>query len=206
MSSDHTPFLLVVSAPSGCGKTTLLKSLFKKVSGLGISVSHTTRKPRPGERDGVDYHFVDQTVFSHMQNAGQFVEFASVHGNLYGTSRTSIKHLLEDGLDVVLDIDVQGMDKVKSMHQFDVVTVFILPPDLDELKVRLQKRQTDSETVIRLRLENAVSEINQSRCYDYIVLNHSVDLAKENLAAIVMSERSCASRTRLLERYSMCIQ
>lgn len=202
MSSDHTPFVLVVSAPSGCGKTTLLKSLFEKLDGLGMSVSHTTRKPRSSERDGIDYHFVEQAVFSKMQKTGQFVEFASVHGNLYGTSRTSIKQLLDDGLDVVLDIDVQGMNEVKSMDQFDVVTVFILPPDLDELETRLRNRQTDSEAVIILRLENAVSEIKYSHLYDYIILNQYLEVACENLVAIVLSERTRSSRTLLLERYS----
>ena len=201
MSSDHTPFVLVVSAPSGCGKTTLLKSLFERVGGLGISVSHTTRKPRSNERNGVDYHFVESTVFSKMRKSGQFVEFAHVHDNFYGTSRTSIKQLLDNGLDVVLDIDVQGMNEVKSMGQFDVVTVFILPPDLDELEVRLRNRQTDSEDVIKLRLENAVSEIKHSHLYDYTILNQYLEVACKNLVAIVLSERARSSRTLLFERY-----
>ena len=199
MSSNHSPFLLVVSAPSGCGKTTLLKRLFERVAGLGISVSHTTRNRRSGEKDGIDYHFVVQTVFSQMQNDGQFVEYASVHGNSYGTSRASIRQLLDEGLDVVLDIDVQGMKEVKATAQFDVVTVFILPPDMVELESRLRSRQTDSDAAIKYRLENATVEIAHSHLYDYIILNRCLDLACENLAAIVLSERLRTSRTPLLE-------
>ena len=194
MSSDHTPFLLVVSAPSGCGKTTLLKGLFENVDGLGVSVSHTTRKPRSGEKDGVDYHFVSQPCFTQMQNAKQFVESACVHDNSYGTSRGSIVQLLDDGFDVVLDIDVQGMEEIISTGMFDLVSVFIMPPSMDELESRLRKRQTDSDTVIRRRLENAVSEIRKAHLYDYIVVNDNLSAARENLAAIVLAERSRASR------------
>ena len=197
MSSDHTPFLLIVSAPSGCGKTTLLKGLFDRDDGLGISVSYTTRKPRLGEIDAVDYHFVEPLVFSKMIDGGQFVEFASVYGNSYGTSSASIMQLLDDGLDVVLDIDVQGMKEVISSVQFDVVTVFILPPDMDELEKRLRNRQSDSEAVIIQRLENAAAEIGHSHLYDYVVLNQSLDVACLNLASIVVSERLRSSRACL---------
>ena len=164
-----------------------------------MSVSHTTRSRRSGEMNGVDYHFVEQAVFSQMQNDGQFVEYASVHGNSYGTSRASIKQLLDEGLDVVLDIDVQGMKEVKATTQFDVVTVFILPPDMDELELRLRSRQTDSGVAIKQRLENAAVEIAHSYLYDYIFFNKYLDLACENLAAIVLSERLRTSRTLLLE-------
>ena len=163
-----------------------------------MSVSHTTRSRRSGEMNGVDYHFVEQAVFSQMQNDGQFVEYASVHGNSYGTSRSSIKQLLDEGLDVVLDIDVQGMKEVKATTQFDVVTVFILPPDMDELESRLRSRQTDSDAVIRHRLDNAAVEIAHSHLYDYILLNKCLDLACVNLAAIVLSERLRTFRTLLL--------
>lgn len=198
MSSDHTPFLLIVSAPSGCGKTTLLRELFKRVDGLGVSISHTTRESRSGENDGVDYHFVDRDLFSQMQRVDQFVESASVHGNLYGTARSSINQLLDGGLDAVLDIDVQGMKEVKSSSLFDVVTVFILPPDINELEVRLRNRQSDSNTVIKRRLENAVSEIAQAHLYDYLVLNRQINEAAIQLANIVLAERTRTSRSLLL--------
>ena len=198
MLSDHTPFLLIISAPSGCGKTTLLKELFKIKGGLGVSVSHTTRPPRDGEADGVDYHFVTPAGFSKMVDTGKFVEHASVHGNSYGTSCSSISQLLEDGLDVVLDIDVQGMSDVKASGQFDIVTIFILPPSMIELESRLRKRQTDTDEVINKRLDNAVDEISHSHLYDYILLNQDIAVASEKLAAIVLAERSRSSRTHLL--------
>ena len=198
MLSDHKPFLLIVSAPSGCGKTTLLKKLFKKVQGLAISVSHTTREPRSNETDGVDYHFVDSKQFSKMKNDGQFIESATVHGNSYGTSSSSIQQLLDDGMDVVLDIDVQGMKEVKSYPQFDIVSVFILPPSMDELESRLRNRQTDSDAEIKQRLVNAATEISNSHFYDYTILNENIDLANEKLTAIVIAERSRSTRTHLL--------
>ena len=199
MLSDHTPFLLIISAPSGCGKTTLLKELFKRVGGLGISISHTTRKPRDGETEGVDYHFIDRTLFSQMQKAGQFVESASVHGNLYGTARSSINQVLDGGLDVVLDIDVQGMKEVKSSSGFDVVSVFILPPSVGELELRLRNRKLDSDEVVKHRLENAVGEMAQAHLYDYLVLNDEIDEAGVQLSTIVLAERTRTSRTHLLD-------
>ena len=199
MSSDHTPFLLIVSAPSGCGKTTLLKELFKRVSGLGISISHTTRVQRHAESTGVDYHFIDRTHFLQMQDTGQFVESASVHGNLYGTAINSIEKLVNDGFDVVLDIDVQGMKQVKSSSQFDVVTVFILPPSIEELEIRLRNRQSDSDSVIKQRLDNAANEIAQAYLYDYLILNDQINDATVKLATIIMAERACTSRSLLLK-------
>ena len=199
MSSDHTPFLFIISAPSGCGKTTLLKELFKCVCGLGISISHTTRNPRPGEEAGVDYHFIDRTHFLQMQDAGQFVESASVHGNFYGTAINSIEKLVNDGFDVVLDIDVQGMKQVKSSSQFDVVTVFILPPSIKELEIRLRNRQSDSDSVIKKRLDNAANEIAQAYLYDYLILNDQISDATVKLATIIMAERARTSRSFLLK-------
>ncbi|MEA3333553.1 MAG: guanylate kinase [Pseudomonadota bacterium] len=198
MLYDHKPFLLVVSAPSGCGKTTLLNQLFRKVKGLVVSVSHTTRKPRNNETDAVDYHFVDSVEFSRMQNDGQFLESATVHGNSYGTSSFSLKNLMDNGRDVVLDIDVQGMKEVKSASQFDLVTIFILPPSMEELESRLRNRQTDADAVIKKRLLNAAVEISNACFYDYIILNENIDLACERLKAIVYAERSRSTRTNLM--------
>ena len=164
---------------------------------MAISVSHTTREPRSNETDGVDYHFVDSKQFSKMKNDGQFIESATVHGNSYGTSSSSIQQLLDDGMDVVLDIDVQGMKEVKSYPQFDIVSVFILPPSMDELESRLRNRQTDSDAEIKQRLVNAATEISNSHFYDYTILNENIDLANEKLTAIVIAERSRSTRTHL---------
>ena len=194
MLSKHKPFLFIVSAPSGCGKSTLLRGLFSKVSGLSMSVSFTTRAPRAGELDGIDYHFIKPAMFLTMQEDNRFVEYATVHANFYGTSIDSINSILDDGLDVVLDIDVQGMAKVKSSGLFDVVTLFILPPDIDELESRLRKRKTDSDDVISVRLNNAFSEMEQSHHYDYIIVNRDLNTACDQLAAIVISERLRSSR------------
>lgn len=194
MLSKHKPFLFIVSAPSGCGKSTLLRGLFSEVSGLSMSVSYTTRAPRAGELDGIDYHFIKPAMFLTMQEDNRFVEYATVHANFYGTSIDSINSILDDGLDVVLDIDVQGMAKVKSSGLFDVVTLFILPPDIDELESRLRKRKTDSDDVISVRLNNALSEMEQSHHYDYIIINRDLNTACDQLAAIVISERLRSSR------------
>ncbi len=195
MSSDHTSFLFVVSAPSGCGKTTLLKALLNRVSELGMSVSHTTRKPRVGELDSIDYHFIDRMQFTQMLTQGMFIEHATVHGNMYGTSFLSIQNKLDIGLDVVLDIDVQGMASVKAKSQFDIVTLFIIPPSLADLESRLRNRKLDTDFVIKQRLANSVIEIQQARTYDYILLNQDFDAALDGLVAIVLSERSRSSRS-----------
>ncbi len=201
MSSEHSPFLLIVSAPSGCGKTTLLKELFSRVDGLGMSISHTTRKPRGDEICGVDYHFIDHADFNDNISQGFFVEHATVHGNFYGTSFDSIRTQLESGLDVVLDIDVQGMAKVISASTFDVVSVFILPPDLSVLEGRLRNRKTDSEIEIQQRLANAVSEMGQAYRYDYLLENNNFDVTLDKLAGLVSSERLRTARSKLLTRF-----
>ena len=195
MSSDHTSFLFVVSAPSGCGKTTLLKALLNRVSELGMSVSHTTRKPRVGELDSIDYHFIDRMQFTQMLTQGMFIEHATVHGNMYGTSFLSIQNQLDSGLDVVLDIDIQGMASVKAKSQFDIVSLFIIPPSLADLESRLRNRKLDTDFVIKQRLANSVIEIQQARTYDYILLNQDFDAALDGLVAIVLSERSRSSRS-----------
>ena len=193
--SRHRPFLIVISAPSGCGKTTILQLLMDRLDGLSFSVSHTTRKSRVSETTGNDYHFVDLETFHQMLGNGEFVESAIVHSNYYGTSFAGIDRLLKDGLDVILDIDIQGMRLLKESGHFDLVTIFILPPDLNELDNRLRKRNTDSDRVILKRIENAAHEIMFSHDYDYNVVNDDIDLAVDSVASIVKSERlrSCRS-------------
>ena len=187
--SEHKPFLIVISAPSGCGKTTLLRLLLDKFSDIGVSVSHTTRPMRKGEAKGVDYNFVDIETFIDMQQAGKFIESATVHNNSYGTSYAAVDDLLDRGYDVILDIDVQGVQLLKSKNRYDFVSIFIIPPTLDELESRLRARKTDSEDVIMQRLINAGNEIKFANLYDYQVVNDLLDKAFSDLSAIITAER-----------------
>jgi len=189
----------VISAPSGCGKTTILQHVFKRVDGLGFSVSHTTRPKRSGEVDGVDYHFVDLNTFQEIRDAGGFVETANVHSNQYGTSVASIDQLLRHGVDVVLDIDVQGKILLNDVTKFDFVSIFILPPSITELEERLRNRNTDSLSVISARLKNAVAEIKSAPEYDYSVVNDNLYSAVDDVVAIVKAERLRSVRLNSFE-------
>ena len=182
-------FLLVVSAPSGCGKTTILQQLMAKISGLAFSVSHTTRQPRPGEIDGKDYHFVSKEEFIALrdQQPSGFLEWAEVHGNFYGTSRRETEALLATGKDVVLDIDIQGAEQVKE--NADPVTVFISPPTLEELERRLRGRGTESPEDIDFRLANAENEMAAANRYRYLIINDELEQAVRDLQAIIKAER-----------------
>jgi len=182
-------FLLVLSAPSGCGKTTLLKRVMADLPGLVFSVSHTTRKPRAGEKDGLDYHFVQPDEFldiSDQQPSG-FLEWARVHGNLYGTSRQDVEQRLARGFDVVLDIDVQGAELIRN--NADPVSVFIAPPSLSELARRLRGRGTETEESLRVRLAGAEKEMREAGKYTYFIVNDDLDEAVEALKAIIIAER-----------------
>jgi guanylate kinase len=189
--------LFVLSAPSGGGKSTILKKVMANLPGLVFSVSHTTRSPRPGEKDGQDYHFVSREAFLAIQQRqpSGFLEWAEVHGNLYGTSREEVEHHLGAGKDVVLDIDVQGAMQV--MEAVDPVTVFITPPSLAELERRLRGRGTENEENLVLRLENAKKELLYRERYDYLVVNDRLPDAIESLRAIIIAER--CRRKRSLE-------
>ncbi len=181
--------LLVVSAPSGCGKTTILKQVMAKVSGLEFSVSHTTRQPRGGELDGVDYHFVSKEEFLALrdQQPSGFLEWAEVHGNFYGTSRRDVETLLSAGKDVVLDIDIQGAEQVRK--NADPVTVFISPPTLAELERRLRGRGTESPENLTVRLANAEKEMAAADNYRYLIVNDVLEQAIRDLQAIITAER-----------------
>jgi len=181
--------LFVISAPSGTGKTTILKKVMAEVEGLAFSVSHTTRPPRSGERDGVDYHFVDRDRFRTMQEAGAFLEWAEVHGNFYGTSREAVEAGLAGGIDLILDIDVQGCRLVRAAAP-EAVSIFIVPPSWEELTRRLTGRGTDSEATISLRLANARKEMDDLDRYDFVVVNDDLARAVATLRAIVVAERS----------------
>ena len=187
--------LFIISAPSGTGKTTILKRVISELKGVGFSVSHTTRLPRAGELEGKDYYFVKEVVFQAMQEQDSFLEYAEVHGNLYGTSKAVIDNLVKEGKDVILDIDVQGafqvMDKVGDKGVF----VFIAPPSLQDLEKRLTNRGTESESVIATRLKNAQEELKSLGQYNYLIVNDQVDQAVEVLKSIIIAERSKKRRS-----------
>jgi guanylate kinase len=183
----------IVSAPSGSGKTTLLQTLLRTFQDLKFSVSHTTRQPRTGERNGVDYFFTDRAKFLEMVNRGEFLEWAEYYGQLYGTSRAFVEQNLEAGIDVILDIDVDGARQVKArIHE--ATAVFILPPSFAELERRLRSRRLESDEAIHRRLEIAKSEIPYYRDYDYIVVNDILDNSIQTLEAIVRATRARSTR------------
>ncbi|MBD3671678.1 MAG: guanylate kinase [Gammaproteobacteria bacterium] len=180
--------LYIISAPSGAGKTSLVKALVETTPDILVSVSHTTRAMRDGEVDGVNYHFVDVETFHHMIDAGSFLEHAEVFGNFYGTSRSSILDRLALGEDVILEIDWQGAAQVRESIP-GAVAIFILPPSRSELERRLRGRDTDSEEVIARRLAEAVEEMSHCHDFDYLVVNDDFDTALSDLRAIVIARR-----------------
>lgn len=188
--------LFVVSAPSGAGKSTILKKLLPLLPGLAFSVSHTTRAPRPGEKSGREYHFVDRTAFTKMREEQIFLEWAEVHGNLYGTSRLAVLAQQALGIDLFLDIDVQGARQLREQHNTGAIFLFIAPPSWEELEQRLRGRGTDSAETVQLRLDNARREISDAGHYDYLIINDRLEAAVEDVKSIVIAERCKARRSR----------
>ena len=182
--------LFIISAPSGTGKTTLLKKILNDMEKVAFSVSHTTRTRRPDELEGIDYFFIDRNSFTTMQQQGLFLEWAEVHGNLYGTSRKAVEAAIDQGLDIILDIDVQGARQVKEKLGDKGVYIFVAPPSLVELKGRLAARSTEPESVIATRLANAEEEMKNIAHYDYVIINDIIDHAVEVLKSIIVAERS----------------
>lgn len=182
--------LFVISAPSGTGKTTLLRKVMADIPGLAFSVSHTTRPPRAGERDGVEYYFVSHEEFADLQKQGVFLEYAEVHGNFYGTSRQAVLAQLAAGIDVILDIDVQGAAILRDDPQFDAAFIFIAPPSLTELERRLRVRGTEEEQIVRLRIANAQKELAAAGQYRYLLVNDELEQAARVLSAILVAERA----------------
>ena len=180
--------LFIVSAPSGAGKTSLVKALLERVPDVVVSVSHTTREPRPGEQDGVDYHFVSKPDFETMVTAGEFLEHARVFDNFYGTSRLAVAEQLEAGRDVILEIDWQGAQQIKRLLS-DTRAIFILPPSREALEQRLNARGQDDAAVISARMAEAVEEMSHFEESDYLVINRDFDQALEDLDAIVICHR-----------------
>jgi guanylate kinase len=186
--SEATPgLLLVVSSPSGAGKTTLCRRLCEEFPRARFSVSFTTRKPRPGERDGVDYHFIDGERFRTMIAADELAEWAEVHGNHYGTGMDAVRQALRGAGDVVFDIDYQGGRQIRARFAASAVTVFVLPPSMRELEARLRRRATDSPEVIARRLEKARQELEHYGEYDYLVMNDDLEQAYAELRAIYLA-------------------
>ncbi len=189
MSSAQRPGnLIVVAAPSGTGKSSLVKALLELDSHLDVSVSHTTRAPRGQEQDGREYHFTDAARFHAMVGRDEFVEWAEVHGHLYGTSRPAIAERLDSGHDIVLEIDWQGALQIKRQFD-DAVLVFILPPSWQELQQRLQRRGEDGADVIERRMANAREEVAQARHFDFVIINALFETALFDLKTIVHSQR-----------------
>jgi guanylate kinase len=180
--------IFIVSAPSGAGKTTLIKRLLSIFPEMRLSVSYTTRSRRAGEVAGRDYHFVSTPKFVSMRASGAFAEWAKVHGSLYGTPRRLLEQSVRRGRDVLLDIDVQGARKIKRRYRL-AVSIFLLPPSLRELARRLALRGTDQEKIIRRRLDTARREIREIMRYDYMIVNRKVPAALKSLSAIVVAER-----------------
>ncbi|HMK61538.1 MAG TPA: guanylate kinase [Dissulfurispiraceae bacterium] len=181
--------LFVVSAPSGAGKTTLCRKAGEVLDGLKHSVSYTTRSPRPGEIQDVHYTFVDQDEFREMIEGGEFIEWAEVHGNFYGTSRQRIEDIISAADDVMLDIDVQGARQLRE-HYPESILIFILPPSMSVLEQRLFNRMSDSREVIGKRLRKAREEISEYKYYDYVIVNDLFDDAFSTFSSIIEAERS----------------
>ncbi|MFW2422413.1 MAG: guanylate kinase [Porticoccaceae bacterium] len=181
--------LFIISAPSGAGKTSLVGALLPQVSQLTVSVSHTTRAPRPGEADGVNYHFIDRDTFAANRRSGDFLEWAEVHGNFYGTSKQWVDNTLASGNDIILEIDYQGAEQIRSLYPA-AVSIFILPPSLAALRQRLDGRGQDTIEVIEARVAAAQAEMRHYAAANYLIINDQFDAALEQLVAIVTSQRA----------------
>jgi len=184
----HRGQLFVLSGPSGAGKSTLRERVRKRFPDLWYSVSYTTRAPRPGEKDGEDYYFVSPETFAAAVKARGFVEWARVHEHCYGTPREQVMGHLENGREVLLEIDVQGARQVK-IEMPQACFVFVLPPDVESLKKRLRRRATEGEPQMKVRLEQAAREMAEAPWYDYLIVNDELDRATEELAAVIMANR-----------------
>ena len=185
--------LFVISAPSGAGKSTIIKALRNRVANLEFSVSHTSRKPRSTEKDGIDYHFVDEQTFRMMIEQGTFVEWARVYQDLYGTSFSNFEELTASGIDVLLDLDCNGAKNIAN-HFKNSVLIYLLPPSLELLEKRLKERKTDDKNIIKMRMEKAANEIKNCMWFDYIVINDDLNEAIDKTQAIILSERCKTSR------------
>ncbi len=191
--------LFVISAPSGAGKTSVIRTLLQTDINLTLSISYTTRPPRRDEKNGHDYFFIDHATFKDMQARGEFLESAEVHGNLYGTSRKWIEETMAAEQDVLLEIDCQGAQQVRTLYP-QAASIFILPPSMEALKQRLEQRGQDENKVIERRLAAARSEISHVNRFDYVVVNHELETAARDVASIVQAERLKTIRQLVRQR------
>jgi guanylate kinase len=186
--------MLVLSSPSGAGKTTLARRLLDEEPGIVMSISHTTRPKRKGERDGEDYHFVDRDIFTRMRDHGEFLEWAVVFDNYYGTTRKPVEQALAEGRDVLFDVDWQGAAALRATAEHNVVTAFILPPTAADLEQRLNVRAQDPPEIVRRRMLGASNEIQHWQEYDYVVVNYDIEQSVAAVRSILAAERLRGSR------------
>jgi len=198
--------MLVLSSPSGAGKTTIARKLLEQDLGIEISVSHTTRKMRKGERDGQDYHFVSHDTFTKMRDHGEFLEWAVVFDNYYGTTRKPVEEALAAGRDVLFDVDWQGAASLRDKARDDVVTVFILPPTAADLEQRLNVRAQDPPEIVRRRMLGASNEIQHWTEYRYVVVNYDIDRSVAAIRAVLTAERLRRSRLTGLKQFVQNLQ
>ncbi|KXS43332.1 MULTISPECIES: guanylate kinase [unclassified Candidatus Frackibacter] len=180
--------LIILSGPSAVGKGTVIEALMAEYQDIAYSISATTRKPRSGEKDGVDYFFLSEKEFKQKIKEDEFIEWAEVHGNYYGTPKDYVEDTMAKGQDVILEIDIQGAAQVKDKYAEEVF-IFLAPPSLKELESRIHKRGTDSKEAIEVRMENATEEMEKAENYDYMIVNDKVEKAVEQLKAIIIAER-----------------
>jgi guanylate kinase len=195
--------LFIITAASGAGKTSLIKALLAEDAHLKLSISHTTRKPRPGEQDGVDYHFVDDAMFLQMLGEAKFLESAEVHGARYGTSQSAVDAPLQAGHDVILEIDWQGAAQVRRLFP-NAISIFVLPPSIETLEQRLNSRGQDSQETISKRVAAARAEMRHVSEFDYVTINNYFDVALQDIRAIIRTQRLVG--TAQLQRYASLIQ
>jgi guanylate kinase len=195
--------LFIITAASGAGKTSLIKALLAEDAHLKLSISHTTRKPRPGEQDGVDYHFVDDAMFLQMLGEAKFLESADVHGARYGTSQSAVDAPLQAGHDVILEIDWQGAEQVRRLFP-NAISIFVLPPSIETLEQRLNSRGQDSQETISKRVAAARAEMRHVSEFDYVTINNYFDVALQDIRAIIRAQRLVG--TAQLQRYASLIQ
>lgn len=203
---ERRGLLLVLSSPSGAGKTSLARALLESDAGIALSVSVTTRKPRPGEVDGRDYWFVDEAKFKSMADADELLEWATVFGNYYGTPRAPIERALAQGRDVLFDIDWQGTQQLSERMAGDLVRVFVLPPSGETLEARLRTRAQDSDDVVAKRMASASAEISHWAEYDYVIVNADLDHSSASLRSILAAERLRRDRTTGLSAFVRGLQ
>ena len=182
-------FNIVLSSPSGAGKTTITKKISQKYSNIKISISHTTRKPRPNEIDGVDYHFVSRDEFEKLIKENNFYEHAKIFDNYYGTSKKSVNLLHEENYDVIFDIDWQGTKQLSKFKELNLIKIFILPPDKKELKKRLVKRNQDNDQIVEKRLKQYENDVQHWFDYDYVVINNDLESCFSQIEKIIESHK-----------------